>query len=764
MQADSNALPNNLWAETWATANYLRNRSPCSANPGNKTPNESFYGSKPVITDLYPYGATVYVHVPDVLRKKLDAKARKCQFLGYEPGAKAYRCWNPVSRKVVVSRDVIFPKLRTTQPADENQNKDDSTTNGTHIEGEKAKDTSDVPNLSTNLPAAPPNALPTDPPGSAPQSKVRKPRAPPPEPTRRSERKAGMRPLTEDEIKAGVDPRADEEASNDMPMSTEAELAHWVHCFVAFGDEPASFRDATTGETAEDWRASMKEEWDRLNNLGTFKLVNLPPGRKAIGCRWVYKIKKNEKGETTRLKSRLVAQGFSQVPGIDYQDTFAPVVRSASLKTALAIFISLGWIAWTMDVVSAFLNGDLTEEIFMKQPPGFTVNGQEDRVLQILKSLYGLKQASRIWNKKFTAVLKDLGFTQLISDYCVFIRYDECGKSVILVHVDDLTLLCNILRELERLKRELSSRMDMTDTGPAKWLLGIELIRNPEERTITLSQRTYIDSILAEFNLEDAKVNTHRTPLPFGCELTKEDSPMTEEDREEMRKVPYAIAVGKLAYLTHTRPDIASSVCAVSQFMSNPGRAHWNAVKHILRYVKGTRDLALTVGGIDGDPVLMGATDATWMSDPDDRKSVGGYVFKLGVGAISYSSRKQASHAMSSTESEYIAASSAVQEALWLRNLLAELGFPQTSPTVFEADNQGAIANSKDPRQHRKMRHIELKYHMVRANVENGTVEFIYVPSELNTADILTKPLRSPDHERHVHGLGLHPIRGGVLR
>jgi hypothetical protein len=181
-----------------------------------------------------------------------------------------------------------------------------------------------------------------------------------------------------------------------------------------------------------------------------------------------------------------------------------------------------------------------------------------------------------------------------------------------------------------------------------------------------------------------------------------------------------------------------------------------------MRYVKGTRDLALTLGGIEGMPTLTGATDATWMSDPDDRKSISGYVFKLGVGAISYASRKQATHAMSSAESEYIAASGAIQEALWLQDLLTELGYPQLEPTALECDNQGAIALSKDPRQHRKTRHIELRYHMVRANVESGTVKLTYIPGENNTADILTKPLPPVNHEHHLWGLGLHSIRGGV--
>jgi hypothetical protein len=298
----------------------------------------------------------------------------------------------------------------------------------------------------------------------------------------------------------------------------------------------------------------------------------------------------------------------------------------------------------------------------------------------------------------------------------------------------------------------------MSDLGPIHWILGIEVTRDREKRTIALSQRMYIDTIIAQFGMQDAKPVA--TPMAPKQALSKEDCPKpSSEEWREMRQVPFQSGVGSSMWTLATRPDVAYAVQMLSQFSSNPGRTHWVANKRLLRYLNGMCNLALILSAPNPDePVIQGWSNADWGADPDECKPITGYAFQLGAGTVTYLLRKQPTQAFSSVESEYMAAGAATQEAMWLRSLLSKLGFAQREPTTIHVDNQGAIALSKNPTHHARVKHIDIRHHFIRDHVRERAVSILWCPMEAQTADVLTKPLDRIAHERHCQGMGLRAI------
>jgi hypothetical protein len=448
----------------------------------------------------------------------------------------------------------------------------------------------------------------------------------------------------------------------------------------------------------------------------------------------VLKIKRGPDGRIKRYKARLVARGFSQVAGQDYGETFAPVAKFSSFKLVLALAASLKLELDQLDVKTAFLQGDLEEEIYMEQPPMFERKGMESKVCRLLKPIYGLKQSPRCWNKKFHQTVTKMGFERTKSDYCVYVLRRGKELAILLVWVDDIILATNSPTLKEEVKAHLKKELEINDLGKLNYFLGMEISETKDG--LVLNQRKYANELLVSSNMAECKPVS--TPMETGASYVKRVETEEKADGEVYRSI-----VGGLQYLCNTRPDIQYAVGVVSRCVSDPSVTHWRAVKRILRYIKGTTHFGLKYGA-SGGTTLTGYCDADWAGDKQDRKSTSGYSFFLGGSPVSSSSRKQQTVSLSSTEAEYIALSSATQECLWLRSILTELGFPQEKSCKILLDNQSALAVAKNPELHSRTKHIDIKHHFVRDCVENNIIQVEYCPSREMVADILTKPL--PKH------------------
>ena len=403
----------------------------------------------------------------------------------------------------------------------------------------------------------------------------------------------------------------------------------------------------------------------------------LPPGRKAVGYKWVFKLKLNPNNSIARYKACLVTKGYSQVLGQDYTETTSPVACLASYHAILSLAVKLDLEAHHLNIKTTFLNGTLDEEIYMKAPNGFTGHSG---IWRLLKSLYGLKQASYIWNKLLDNTLKKLGFNRCSKDICVYLYKSGNVFVILAVHVDNMLIVLNSKSKLVEIKLGLAQHFKVKDLGEVKFLLGIEVSQVSRDRqagVIKLSQQAYIERLLEQFNLQDVKPAS--TPLSPGIRLTQDDCPTTDEGKADMANVPYASLIGALMYVAiGTRPDIAFAVGALSHFLSNPGRCHWSEVKHVLSYLKGTSSYAIryhsdgsSAGEVVGysrgvgmqltDVLIEGFCDSDWAGCIDTCQSTSGFIWMMNGGAVSWRSKLQMTIALSSTEAEYVGATLDIQ-------------------------------------------------------------------------------------------------------
>ena len=363
-----------------------------------------------------------------------------------------------------------------------------------------------------------------------------------------------------------------------------------------------------------------------------------------------------------------------------------------------------------MDVKTAFLHGDLHEEIYMQQLEGFESKGREQMVCKLNKSLYGLKQAPREWYHKFHSFMQSQGYKRNNIDHCLYTKKATNGSLLIVIlFVDDMLLAGSSMDEMATLQSKLNDAFDMKDLGNANHILGMWIMRGREKWLLYLSQSEYIDKVLKRFNMKGGK--TVSIPLASYLKLCLNDCPKSNAEKAEMAKVPYLSLVGSLMYaMICTRPDIAYAVGVVSRYMSNPGKKHWEAVKGIMRYLKGTKGMRICFGSKEA--CVDGYTDADYAGDMDKRRSTSGYVFMFIGGAMSWQSRLQNCVSMSTTEAEYIAAAEACKEALWLARLVGDLGIRLEMP-MLHCDSQSAIMLAKNPVFHAKTKHIAVKYHFI---------------------------------------------------
>jgi Reverse transcriptase (RNA-dependent DNA polymerase)/gag-polypeptide of LTR copia-type/Integrase core domain/GAG-pre-integrase domain/Zinc knuckle len=759
--------PKFLWGEAARHAVWLKNRTSTKALDG-MTPFEALTGDKPSLRGLREWGSRVWVR--NEKKAKLGGRVDEGVWVGIDEKSKGFRVYWPKKCTVTVERNVYFNEQEA--PPDRLEGEDYEI-----VEAPTAThDVSSVSaqGLSNNTQNNHTNEASVD---IGPR--IPTPETPDPNniPHERRTRKPSQRvqdlidgravhsnrrndPVLARGIQAPTEPIAERiefegEGSAEQIMALmDEELAMVLEMSEAEGLDPSSLADAMRRPDWLDWEKAIHEELTVLQDAKTWVLVDPPPGANIVSSKWVFRVKKDADGNIARKKARLVAQGFSQVPGVDYFDTYAPVARLATIRTVLALAARYDMELHQIDIKGAYLNGELTDDevIYMRQPPGFASREHPNRVCRLHKTLYGLKQSGRRWYQKLVRILVNaLGFIQVEVDQAVFFKQSGDKLTIIVVHVDDCTIAATTIELVVDLKMRLREHVEITDLGELHWLLGIEIHRDREARTISLSQRSYIESIVRRYGFEDLKPIS--TPMDPNVKLSTTQNPSTGAQYAAMRHIPYREAVGSSMYaMLGTRPDIAFANTVVSKFSGNPGMAHWEAVKRIYRYLIGTKDMWLTYGG--EERVLVGYVDADG-SMAEDRHAISGYAFLIDGGAVSWSSKRQEIVSLSTTESEYVAATHAAKEALWLRSLISQLFGNTAEATTIFSDNQSAIALTKDHQYHARTKHIDVRFHFIRWVVENGQLRLIYCPTADMVADTLTKALPSPKVKHFAAELGL---------
>ncbi|KAD2393870.1 hypothetical protein E3N88_40847 [Mikania micrantha] len=686
-------LPNNFWAEGVATAVYLLNRSPTKSKP-NKTPIEEWGGLRPTVHHLRIFGSIAYGLIPPQSRQKLDHRSEKCVFVGYSQQSSGYRLYNPISKKFSVQKHVTFDENGAWKWNSEGTKEhvmdhtpfldpfpvdpvDNDTRNHSSTPTTPTQTTVPIQTISHNATLTPLTTLP-----------------------RHSQDPYAHNPSTSShsnpETSQTLTKRISKPPSWLQDYHTDV-VEEETQLFALNVYDPITFSEAAT---KVEWQLAMKEEIAALRKNTTWDLTDLPEGKNAVGVKWTYKTKVGPDGEVSRYKARLVAKGYSQIEGIDYTETFAPVARFETIRVVIAIAAHRGWKLHQLDVKTAFLNGELTDEIYVQQPEGFIVKGKEGKVYKLRKALYGLKQAPRAWYSKIDGYFLKNGFVRSYSEPTLYIKESQDqGTMYVCLYVDDIVCTSSCDELIMNFKRSMTSEFEMSDMGLLKFFLGLEVTQTNDGVFVCQSQ--YAKNLLKKFGLNNSKTET--TPMNVSEKLHQNDGSGKADD------VNYRSAVGGLIYLTHTRPYLAYSVSVVSRFMQNPSKVHQGAVRCILRYVAGTYKMGLWYGK-DKELRLLGYTYSDWGGCVDDRKSVSTNIFMMGNSAVSWSSRKQSSVALSSSEVEYISASAAACQGIWLRRILEDFGLFQNGPTVILCDNKSAINLSRNPIMHSRSKHIELKH------------------------------------------------------
>jgi transposase InsO family protein len=725
--SDAN-LPPSWWTELLETVVYLKLRAPASILQ-KKTPYEIIYGKPPSLLHLRRIGSCAWVLIPKEHRAKLGPRSSECRLLGYcEPNQ--YKLYEIHSGKTVFSRDVEFDERTPVAPL---------------IEGESVNDLPDnappssvfpsVPSLANGLPTPPVSPLPL----SSEQEKT---------PSQHGE-----------EIPPPVNPIEQEaESTQDLGYSVygrrrrpSRRLLESLGKVYSTGTlnpaparqvDPVAFREAVSGSDQLEWWAAIQKEYASLLEHGTWEKArreDVPAGDHVIGCKWVFKTKVNG----TR-KARLVIKGYRQKHGIDYHETFAAVSRMDSVRCIIASAALRGWKLHQFDAVTAFLHGDVDSSIYMELPEGFEEPGY---VCRLRRSLYGLKQAPRIWYQCVHRVLAAHGFTMAESDNCVFYKSD----CVVCVYVDDFLITAANSHEIKQVQQALEKEFQLNDLGTPRSFLGIQFDYHADGG-VSIHQHQYIQKILSDFGMETCQAKT--TPMNPKQVLNYHPD---EAPPDEEAKARFATAIGSLMYLmVGTRPDIAFALGTLSRFTSQPQSHHQVALQRLLRYVKATQYHRITYRSGQ----LIGYTDADFGGSvvTDGAYSTSGYVFQLAGAPVSWSSKRQGEVATSTTHAEYIGQYNAILHLQWLRTFLAETQLYRSPVTNIMADNQSAIALSRNPEFHKRTKHFNVKFHYQRAVLNAGEIGLQYVPTEEQAADGLTKPLGPTAFAKFCSLLGIEAL------
>ncbi|GBM56888.1 Retrovirus-related Pol polyprotein from transposon TNT 1-94 [Araneus ventricosus] len=492
----------------------------------------------------------------------------------------------------------------------------------------------------------------------------------------------------------------------------------------------------------------MKDEIDTMHSRGVWKLVDQPSNAKPVGCRWVYTVKRDENGKIVRFKARLVAQGYTQIKGESFDETFSPVINFSLIRFFFSLLVSLnGWNHTQCDIKGAYLYASLDKEVYMSQPPGFVKKGEESKVCKLDRAIYGLHQSGREWFFEMHRVLTGIGFTKFEGCNCAYMFKSD---TVLILYVDDFVLFSRTSDVSKMVIDILSTHFDVKVLGKTRKLLGVEF--EQYKGNVFMHQESYINEVADRYM--QYKFPIASLPIAKGSVYSKSQCPKSEEELKEISQLPYRNILGCLSFIaSRTRPDISYAVNIFSQFQSNPGIFHWNGLLKLLGYVFNTKSLKLKLSCNKAQLVVY--SDADFASNRDDRTSVGGQLVMLDNSPIEWRTFKQKCVTLSTMESEFVAMTEATRELIWFDRILIEcfehnviLGKPIQS-TLF-VDNMATIDFVKSPIENCRSKHIDVKLFFVRDLVFKNAFNLKYVNSKLNLADIFTKPLTKFELEKFV--------------
>ncbi|GJP78251.1 hypothetical protein CLOP_g8576 [Closterium sp. NIES-67] len=749
-------LPDPFWVSALRQVALVKNRVLATVGDKEWIPYVKWYGSAPTVNMLRAFGCMVVFHVPKEKRGKLEASGRWGVHLGIAKDHKGWLLWDLTTQKLTVSRDVKFLESLYYKEWKQQQQKLPSTP--LIVEADEVQQPSrqvEVAVSEEEMSGVTEEGGAAEVEQQQQQQHESPPRVPhPPERPRRD-----VRPPVRLTYGGRGKPNV-VQAGSVVEQIEEDEIAH---CYWAPIPEPKTREEALNGPNGEKWKASEDEEFGSLIENETWDLCDLPPGKKAITSKMIYRHKYGPEGELTRYKSRLVARGFQQTKGKDYDEVFAPVGKGTTLRVLLAIAALLGWKIRQMDIVTAFLNGIILEEVYMKQPEG--LDDGSGRVCRLKKAIYGLKQAPRAWYHKLEEALLAGGFKKSECDPSLFLLQEKDEILMLLVYVDDILLFSASTALLDSAEQMLEMQFKCSKMGEVKYYLGMHVERDVEKGVLRLHQRKYCEGLAEKYGLQDG--GKPATPLPSG--FTVEPCADEEVVGESDRKLFHSM-VGSLNYAAnHTRPDIAFATSRLASVVSRPSHEQLEAAKRLVRYVSATASVGLEYSGVrqrlqrgaadvkSGEMLLSCYTDASFNSVKADGTSIGGYVCLLGGGAVSWRSKKQNEVGLSSCETEYMALHHGAKEVVWLRRLLEELGVGQEEPTVVFCDNESAVKLAKNACLHGLTKHIRPKWHWVRRLLDKE-VRLEIVKTHQQAADIFTKRLAEADHWKGMKlaGMSVH--------
>lgn len=604
-------VPNYLWGEAIRHSTYVINRVPTRALE-NMTPYECLREKKPNLAHLRVFGCLAHSKVEPANLKKLDDRSKPLVHLGIEPGSKAYRLYNPTTRKVIVSRNVVFDE-KTSWNWNETKDGPSRDPGMFYVRWGEVVDAGDGPTVIGNN-----------------------------QHQDHDETESNESNDDENHHEQGGDNNMDDQQENEeQPLRRSTRqvtqpgylndyvLQAAVECeklLLSINDEPRCYKEA---KNLLKWRQACVEEISSINKNKTWNLTDKPSGVKVIGLKWIFKIKKNADGTINKYKARLVAKGYVQESGIDFDEVFAPVARLETIRLLVGLAASHGWETHHLDVKTAFLHGELREDVYVEQPEGFEVKGEEHKVYKLTKALYGLRQAPRAWNTKLDQILKGMGFIKCPKETSVYRKEEGGNLLIIAIYVDDLFVTGNTLKVIREFKIGMSTKFEMSDLGKLTYYLGIEVMQTKDG--IEIKQEGYARKILREAGLETC--NPTQVPMEFGLKVSK------AQDEEEIDSTWYRRNVGCLRYLLHSRPDLAFSVGVASRYMQNPRKSHGDILKHILRYLKGTVAFGLKFDR-GGSKKIIGFSDSSHNIDQDDGRSTTGHIFYFRSSPITWCSQK----------------------------------------------------------------------------------------------------------------------------